>query len=448
MGKKKSAAQIRRMEMRAKARGEEYIRDSTLDEKAEDDVKCINKADINQIKVEAGKRLSEELNRIEADETMNSKTRRAAKRKAEAVAVEEVKKVINDQVGDNGDTSDVAHQDVTPECLLKLASLSQNSKKKSSSKEKVLDPILEIKLSAGKKLVHELETIDTDKNINSKERRSQKRKAEAIAVQEVMVQVPTDQKNAINGLTGEELVKVVRNFEESRNEQKKEKKGKQVDGNGKKSTPYIIFVGQLSYSTTKSMIIDHFEKHLKEDDITGSESSGIFDVRLLTDKKTGKSRGMAFVEVETPEILHACFKLHQTHLDGRRINVERTGGGGAKKRKETLKRYHEEHQRYVNETVDNIFKEYLSNGSLQENELDDSVVGLCKRHSMANVEQALTEYIQCRGNSLENPSAYLTKILSRIAVEGNSTFEPKRQRKGGKALKYNGGRNRNDRAFQ
>ena len=113
-----------------------------------------------------------------------------------------------------------------------------------------------------------------------------------------------------------------------------------------------------------------------------------------------------------------------------------------------MKRYHEEHQRYVNETVDNILKEYLSNGNLQENELDDSVVGLCKRHSMANVEQALTEYIQCRGNSLENPSAYLTKILSRIAVEGNSTFEPKRQRKGGKAFKYNGGRNRNDRAFQ
>jgi len=59
-------------------------------------------------------------------------------------------------------------------------------------------------------------------------------------------------------------------------------------------------------------------------------------VRLLTPKitRTGatiaKSKGCAFLEFSTRPALQAALRLHQSELDGRRINVELTAGGGGK----------------------------------------------------------------------------------------------------------------------
>jgi RNA recognition motif-containing protein len=59
-------------------------------------------------------------------------------------------------------------------------------------------------------------------------------------------------------------------------------------------------------------------------------------VRLLTPKVTRasatvtKSKGCAFLEFSTRPALQAALKLHQSELDGRRINVELTAGGGGK----------------------------------------------------------------------------------------------------------------------
>jgi nucleolin len=129
---------------------------------------------------------------------------------------------------------------------------------------------------------------------------------------------------------------------------------------------------------------------------------------------------MAFVETTDPELLYALLKLHHTPLDGRRINVERTAGSKAssKTHKAKLSQLRKEQESHMAETVDKMMSDYLTSGEMQEKELDDGVIALCKRHSAAVVEAALVEYMETDGRDKDNPSAYLTFIIGKIATEG------------------------------
>mmetsp|Transcript_36784 Transcript_36784/g.85918 ORF Transcript_36784/g.85918 Transcript_36784/m.85918 type:complete len:297 (-) Transcript_36784:180-1070(-) len=174
------------------------------------------------------------------------------------------------------------------------------------------------------------------------------------------------------------------------------KRARRLDGKPPEiNNPYIIFVGQISYSTTSQAIFDHFQKELGEDVITPASAK----VRLLTDSKTKKSRGMAFVELDDPKVMYDCLKLHRTHLNGRRINVERSAGGGknSERRKLKIQNQREQQEKMMSNTVDNILEEYRSKGDLQEGELDDGVVGLFKRHSAHVVDAAIQEYLEADG---------------------------------------------------
>jgi RNA recognition motif-containing protein len=170
------------------------------------------------------------------------------------------------------------------------------------------------------------------------------------------------------------------------------------------------------------MLFQHFQKELGNKAVTNDT----LDIRLLTDPKTKKSRGMAFVETKDPELLYECLKLHHTHIDGRRINVERSAGGkkSSEARQSKIKEYRKEQTEYMSKTVDTILEDYKKSGDLNEDELDDGVIALCKRHSAATVTNALSEYVEARGSQMQNPSAYLTHMIGRVAVEG-PTEEPK-----------------------
>ncbi|KAF2192605.1 hypothetical protein K469DRAFT_654296 [Zopfia rhizophila CBS 207.26] len=89
-----------------------------------------------------------------------------------------------------------------------------------------------------------------------------------------------------------------------------------------KNGRFIVFVGNLPFSATKEDIQKHFS------------SVSPTEIRLMTDKKSGKSRGFAFVEFDRYDHMKTCLKLyHHTAMQegtekGRKINVELTAGGG------------------------------------------------------------------------------------------------------------------------
>ncbi len=85
-----------------------------------------------------------------------------------------------------------------------------------------------------------------------------------------------------------------------------------------KPIPYVVFVGQLAFSTTKEKIESFFRDEGNVD--------GDIRVRLLTHKQNERSKGMAFVQVEGSRELRKCLEMHQSCLDGRIINVEHSRG--------------------------------------------------------------------------------------------------------------------------
>jgi hypothetical protein len=212
------------------------------------------------------------------------------------------------------------------------------------------DPIAR-QLAAAKKLESELKRIDDDKDMKSKDRRSAKRKAEAIATEE-------------SGLSAEELVDWYKK-NKVQNDTKEESKG-----NRRSRDPLIAFVGQLSYETTIDDLFGHIHSLLGDDYPVSKE---MVKIRILTDAKTQRSRGMAFVEITNgdPEFLYALLTLHQTMLKGRRINIERSAGGKkhSEARKTKLDHYRKEQQSHFAEVVEKIFSEYKKTGELRENEL-------------------------------------------------------------------------------
>ncbi len=271
------------------------------------------------------------------------------------------------------------------------------------------------KAAVARKLVEELKTIETDSILKAKDRRSAKRKAEAIAAEAA-------------GCSAAELIAWFGQLEkETTKEEKDSSLGNEIEKldeqvpddtfhqhNGK--NPYVVFVGQLSYTTTKEQLLEHIRSLLgDEHDI----SEKTVRIRLLTDAKTGKSRGMAFVQVSNPEVLYACLKLHKTLLDGRRINVERTTGGKqhSEARQAKLKSFREEQEQYMSELVDKLLREYRTKGELVENELDDGVIKLLKRHSGQVAHAALEQYVESKGRDMDNPSAYLSFLVGKVAEE-------------------------------
>jgi cold-inducible RNA-binding protein len=73
-----------------------------------------------------------------------------------------------------------------------------------------------------------------------------------------------------------------------------------------------LYVGNLSYSTTKETLEKAFSAH-----------GQVVSVDLITDRQTGRVKGFAFVEMSTPEEGEAAkTALNGTEVDGRAINVD------------------------------------------------------------------------------------------------------------------------------
>ncbi|KAH8095480.1 hypothetical protein JL720_2782 [Aureococcus anophagefferens] len=164
---------------------------------------------------------------------------------------------------------------------------------------------------------------------------------------------------------------------------------------------------------------------------TSQDVPGTLKVRLLTGED-GQISGMAFVQCETAEALYACVALHHAQIDGRRINVERSAGGGREAKKGKLAEHRAHQSKKVEETVDRVLEEFVASGQLRRDEVDDGVRRLLQRRSGRVAHAALTEYASLVGrDKFENPPAYLTKIICRVSQEENPFENPTSQRRAG-----------------
>jgi len=72
-----------------------------------------------------------------------------------------------------------------------------------------------------------------------------------------------------------------------------------------------IYVGNLSYNTNESGLMDLFQNH-----------GQVVSVKVITDRDSGRSKGFAFVEMGTDdEARSAIASLNGYDLDGRQLKV-------------------------------------------------------------------------------------------------------------------------------
>lgn len=73
-----------------------------------------------------------------------------------------------------------------------------------------------------------------------------------------------------------------------------------------------LYVGNLSYSTTENGLKDLF-----------AQAGTVNSASIITDRRTGRSKGFGFVEMSSPEEAQkAIDTLNGKELDGRNIRVD------------------------------------------------------------------------------------------------------------------------------
>ncbi len=88
-----------------------------------------------------------------------------------------------------------------------------------------------------------------------------------------------------------------------------------------------LYVGNISYDTSEQALTELF----------AGNGRTVTEVKLITDRETGRPRGFGFVEMGSDEDAEAAIRELNGHtVDGRALTVnearERTSGGGGRDR--------------------------------------------------------------------------------------------------------------------
>jgi len=71
-----------------------------------------------------------------------------------------------------------------------------------------------------------------------------------------------------------------------------------------------LYVGNLPWSTTESVLSDTFQAY-----------GNVLSSRIITDSETGRSRGFGFVEVDDADVEKIVDAMNGTDLGGRQVVV-------------------------------------------------------------------------------------------------------------------------------
>mmetsp|Transcript_8414 Transcript_8414/g.19606 ORF Transcript_8414/g.19606 Transcript_8414/m.19606 type:complete len:298 (-) Transcript_8414:253-1146(-) len=222
----------------------------------------------------------------------------------------------------------------------------------------------------------------------------------------------------------------------------KRPRGETEDEDGDGAEGYnqnLVFIGQLPYSVTSDQIKEHFQRH------------GVYDIkslRLLTNKKTGRSRGMAFMELGNSKQLVLALRAHHSKMFGRMINVERTCGGGGNndRRKEKLQHLREMQNVKVNKEVRAKVEELLAanpGSAVTVQDFDDRAIETLGTFPRDAMESIVTEFMGAdRLEDVENRSAWLMGIIKkyRERLKDGNNLAPDERRHGSGGRGGGGGR--------
>lgn len=178
----------------------------------------------------------------------------------------------------------------------------------------------------------------------------------------------------------------------------------------KKYNENLVFIGQLPFTATVDSIKEHFSRY------------GVYaidNIRLLSDKNTGKSRGIAFMEVSDSKQLVLALRAHHTKMSGRMINVERTvgGGGTGDVRKEKLAHLRVMQGKKTIKEVEAKIDEMLAlnpGAVVTRSDFDDRAIETLGTFPRDTVENILTEYMGSdKLGGVENRAAWLMGIIKK-----------------------------------
>lgn len=185
-----------------------------------------------------------------------------------------------------------------------------------------------------------------------------------------------------------------------------------------------LFVGQLPFTATSEKIKEHFQE------------AGDIQIRMLTDKKTKKFKGTAFIQVSDSKALGAALSRHHSLLEGRRINVELTANGGGNKSKLRLERLQslrvKQSEKQIEKTKALIQKKVADPESkLTQDDVDERMIDFLSWFDYETAKNAVQEFDECLTKTVRNRKAFFMGILKRFrATDGiEPEISPKRDRK-------------------
>lgn len=174
-----------------------------------------------------------------------------------------------------------------------------------------------------------------------------------------------------------------------------------------KSIHLTLFVGQLPYNATEAKVRQHFHE------------AGDIQVRMLTDKRTKKFKGTAFIEVKDSKSLGAALSRHHTLLNGRRINVEMTASGGGNKseqRRTKLDLLRKKQSNVQVEKTKALIQKHIDSREckLTKDDVDDRMIDFLSWFDYETAKVALEEYNRCVSERVQNRKAFFMGILKRF----------------------------------